>query len=194
MTWWWPNDGWMKKLMKLICPDANSGPSEQKLKFVNLGHVEEISFVTVPFCKRQICVFGFVCMSDAFFVKLFDRLCASVHPWGHGERRGGFFDPPNQLETLAQLLVQLKHLPSFTQWTEKDFTSWSSQVDDLSNLMSHIWKLSEWKIVMWKCCRSHALHHQGEFLQFIIQFVTLMWGFSAISAPQCSRDLMSNAV
>ena len=94
MTWWWPNDGWMKKWMKLICPDANSGPSEQKLKFVNLGHVEEISFVTVPFCKRQICVFGFVCMSDAFFCETVWPFVCISSPLRTRWEKGWFLRPP----------------------------------------------------------------------------------------------------
>ena len=89
-------------------------------------------------CKFCVFCFSYTEWCFVCFSKLFDRLCVSVHPWGHGEGGCGVFDPPKQLSTLAQpkqlpqFLLPHKpgHLiPSIAHWAAEDVASRSRQVD-----------------------------------------------------------------
>ena len=148
-----------------------------------------------PFVNVKFVCLAF-CMSDAIFiVKPFDRLCVSVHPWGHGEGGGGFVDPPKQLQTLLTPPLQLQHLlPSLAHRAEKDIASWSSQVDKPFSKTSVLESFLNAKFDV-KLLQEPRTAPPGWVLTIYNSVHRLDGGLtSATSAPWCSRDLMSNAV
>ena len=135
------NDGWMKSKVDIV--DHQFWVlwllKESDLwKMINSRTCGRKLF-SVPFLVNFAC-FAFRTPSDALFVcfsQLFDRLCVSVHPWGHGEGGCGVVDSPKQLSTLAQpkqlpqplLPHQPGHLiPSIAHWAAEDVAPRSRQV------------------------------------------------------------------
>ena len=88
---------------------------------------------------------------------------------------------PNNLATSSHPSPaeqrRTSRLEAARYWISRQFPSWKQPK-----------KTRRWMfqcLLDKRCCRSHALHHQGEFLLFIIQFVALIGAASAIRATQC---------
>ena len=162
------------------------------VQILNLEHVEE-NLVSIPFCKCKICVFGFLYEWCYFYCEtVWPFVCVSSPlrtRWG----RGWFRRPPQAAPGSPHTTPPTPTPPPITRPPSREGHPVLKQPGNLSTTLVCL-KAFWMKSLMLICCRSHALHHQGEFLQFIIQYIAQMGAFSAMCASQFSRDLMLNAM
>ena len=145
------------------------------VQILNLEHVEE-SLVSIPFCKCKICVFGFLYEWCYFHCEtVWPFVCVSSPlrtRWG----RGWFRRPPQAAPDSPLTTPPTPTPPPITRPPSREGHPVLKQPGNLSTTLVCL-KAFWMKSLMLICCRSHALHHQGEFLQFIIQFIALMGGW-----------------
>ena len=151
------------------------------VQILNLEHVEE-SLVSIPFCKCKICVFGFLYEWCYFHCEtVWPFVCVSSPlrtRWG----RGWFRRPPQAAPDSPLTTPPTPTPPPITRPPSREGHPVLKQPGNLSTTLVCL-KAFWMKSLMLICCRSHALHHQGEFLQFIIQFIALM---GAEKCHQCT--------